>query len=117
VAKRLVAVYERAVAAPPSEAAPRAWQELERENYVVKLDRDVTHLTAVAHEYQDAYHALEARVATGLPLIDEGGLLSPVQQRGLMRIAARRRLGAVLLAPFGLLGRRADTDEVSDSRT
>jgi glycosyltransferase involved in cell wall biosynthesis len=110
VAHRLVAVYEQAVAAPPSEAAPRMWQELDRENHLVRLDQDIGHLKTLAQEYQDAYHALEARVATGLPLIDEGGLLNHAQQRGLMRVAARGRLGALLLAPFGLLGRRAATN-------
>ncbi len=96
-----MAVYEHAVAAPPSEAAPRIWQDLDRET--------------MAQEYQDAYHALEARVATGLPLIDDGGLLNHAQQRGLMRVAARRRLGALLLTPLGLLGRDARADQVPDS--
>jgi glycosyltransferase involved in cell wall biosynthesis len=91
--RQLLAVYRHAVQAPPSEAATRIWQELDRET--------------TAQRYHDAYYALEARVATGLPLIDEGGLLNHAQQRGLMRVAARRRLGAVLLAPLDLLGRRA----------
>jgi hypothetical protein len=108
VAQRLVAVYEHALAAPPSEAAPRIWQEFERENYIVKLDQDITDLKRLAQEYQDAYHSLEARVSTGLPLIDEGGLLSPAQQRGLMRIAGRGRLGALAVAPLGILGRRSE---------
>jgi hypothetical protein len=101
VAHRLVAVYEQAVQAPPSEAAPRSWQELERET--------------TAQDYYDAYYALEARVATGLPLIDRGGLLNQAQQRGLMRVAARRRLGALVLAPFDLLGRGAASEGVADS--
>jgi glycosyltransferase involved in cell wall biosynthesis len=108
-AQRLLAVYEHALAAPPSEAAPRVSQELEREDYIVSLDRDMRKLKAIAQEYQDAYHALEARVATGLPLIDEGGLLDEAQQRGLMRVAARGSVGSVLLAPFGWLGRRSTT--------
>ncbi len=111
VGQRLVAVYEHALAAPPSEAAPRIWQELERENYIVKLDQDVTDLKLLAQEYQDAYHSLEARVSTGLPLIDRDGLLSQAQQRGLMRIAGRGRLGALAVAPLGLLGRRGDGSE------
>jgi glycosyltransferase involved in cell wall biosynthesis len=91
--RQLLAVYRQAVEAPPSEAARRIWQELDRES--------------TAQRYHDAYYALEARVATGLPLIDEGGLLNHAQQRGLMRVAARGRLGAVLLAPLDLLGRGA----------
>ncbi len=105
VAQQLIAVYEQALSDPPSEAAPRIWQELDRERYIVRLDRDIDDLKLIAQEYQDAYHALEDRVRTGLPLIDAGGLLTPAQQRGLMRIAARRGLGSVVLAPFGALGR------------
>lgn len=105
VAVDLLRVYERALLSPASQAAPRAWQELDREDYIVRLDRDMVSLKAVAEEYQNAYHALDERVSFGLPLVDRGGLLSRDQQRGLMRIASRRRLAAVLLAPFGLMGR------------
>jgi glycosyltransferase involved in cell wall biosynthesis len=105
VAQGLIAIYQQAISAPPSEAAPRIWQELDRERYMVSLDRDIDNLKQVAGEYQEAYHALEGRVSTGLPLIDDGGLLSPAQQRGLMRLAARRGLGPAVLAPLGLLGR------------
>jgi glycosyltransferase involved in cell wall biosynthesis len=106
VAEQLVEVYERAIAEPASSAAPRVWLDLERESYIARLEHDVDHLRLTAQEYQDAYHALEKRVANGLPLIDEGGLLTAAQQRGLMRVASRRRFGSVLLAPFELLGRR-----------
>jgi glycosyltransferase involved in cell wall biosynthesis len=105
VAQGLIAVYQQALSDSPSEAAPRVWQELDRESYIGRLDRDIDNLKGVAREYQEAYHALERRVSTGLPLIDDGGLLSPAQQRGLMRVAARRGFGSAVLAPFGLLGR------------
>ncbi len=105
VAKDLVAVYQHALASPSPGAAPRIWQELERENYIVRLDQDIAELKRIAQEYQDAYHSLEERVSIGLPLIDNGGLLTPAQQRGLMRIAGRGRLGALAVAPLGLLGR------------
>jgi glycosyltransferase involved in cell wall biosynthesis len=105
VAKQLAEVYERAISEPPSEAADRAWQELGRESCIVRLDRDVQELKAKAQEYQDAYHSLSTRVAGGLPLIDEGGLLSPAEQRGIMRIASRRLLRAPILGPMGILGR------------
>lgn len=107
MAKQLAEVYERAISEPPSEAADRAWQELDRESYIVRLDQDVQQLKAQAQEYQDAYHSLNARVAGGLPLIDEGGLLSPAEQRGLMRIASRRLLRGPILAPIGMLGRKS----------
>jgi glycosyltransferase involved in cell wall biosynthesis len=108
VAQQLIAVYEQALSDPPSEAAPHIWQELDRERYIVRLDRSIDDLKRIAQEYQDAYHALEDRVKTGLPLIDNGGLLTPAQQRGLMRVAARRPFGAMMLAPLGLLGRLGD---------
>ncbi|HSZ14043.1 MAG TPA: glycosyltransferase [Solirubrobacteraceae bacterium] len=104
VASQLVAVYERAVSDPGTEAAPRIWQELDRERYLATLHGNVIGLKQTAQEYQDAYHSLEARVEDGLPLIDEGGLLSPDQQRGLMRVAGRR-VGAAALKPLGVLGR------------
>jgi glycosyltransferase involved in cell wall biosynthesis len=110
VAEGLVAVYRHALASPSSGSAPRIWQELERENYIVRLDQDITNLKRLAQEYQDAYHSLEERVHTGLPLIDDGGLLTPAQQRGLMRIAGRGRLGALAVAPLGLIGRRSKAD-------
>jgi glycosyltransferase involved in cell wall biosynthesis len=115
VAHALVAVYEHAVASPPSEAAVRAWQELDRESYIVTLARQREDLTATAQEYQDAYHALSARTATGLPLIDRGGLLSEAQQRGLMRVAARRGVGGALLAPLGWLGSWGAVEASPDS--
>jgi glycosyltransferase involved in cell wall biosynthesis len=115
IAGRMLAVYELAIVEPSSPSAPRAWQELEREHYIVMLDKDIRDLKGVAHEYQHAYHSLAARVETGLPLIDDGGLLSRAQQRGLMRIAARRGLGALALAPFSLLGRLGSTRKADSS--
>jgi glycosyltransferase involved in cell wall biosynthesis len=108
VARQLTAVYEHALAAPASEAAPRVSQELDRENYILKLGNSIADLKQTAQEYQDAYHRLEARVSIGLPLIDEGGLLSHDQQRGLMRVASRGWLGSLALMPFGLLGHIRD---------
>jgi glycosyltransferase involved in cell wall biosynthesis len=105
VARALRAVYEQALTAPPAPAAPRVWQELDRENYIIRLDEDVAKLKLTAQEYQDAYHSLAERVSFGLPLIDRDGLLSVEQQRALMRVASRGRLGEIALAPLGLLGR------------
>ena len=104
----LRAVYEQALTAPAAQAAPHVWEELDREQYIVRLDDDIAKLKLTAQEYQDAYHALSERVDFGLPLIDRGGLLSKAEQRGLMRVAARRGIGALALAPFGLLGREED---------
>jgi glycosyltransferase involved in cell wall biosynthesis len=105
VARALHAVYEQALTGPPSQAAPRVWQELDRESYIVRLDEDIAKLKLTAQEYQDAYHSLSERVSFGLPLIDSDGLLSVEQQRALMRIASRGALGALALAPLSLMGR------------
>jgi glycosyltransferase involved in cell wall biosynthesis len=87
----VIAGYESALAAPYRGAAPRAWDELEREELIVEL--------AVARD------DLQARVAHGQSLIDRRDpLLTQAQQRGLMRVASRRWLRGPLLAPFGLLG-------------
>jgi len=98
VVERLHASYERAIAGPQRAAAPRAWQELERERFIGDLE-------TVADDYQRAYHDLRASVGLGLPLVAEGGLLSRDEQRGLMRIASRRILHNLTLRPIGLLGR------------
>jgi glycosyltransferase involved in cell wall biosynthesis len=105
VAKQLLAVYERAVADPSSVAAPRVWQELDRETYIVRLDVHGSELERTAKYFESAYQSLEARVRFGLPLIDSAGLLSGDEQRGLMRAASRTWLRAVLVKPFGILGR------------
>jgi glycosyltransferase involved in cell wall biosynthesis len=110
IASRLLDVYERALREPCTEAAPHVWQELDRESYITTLEG-----------YQDAYRSLEARVGIGLPLIDQGGLLSHDQQRGLMRVAARGWVGSLALKPFGLLGglgtaRRSESHVAGDGR-
>jgi glycosyltransferase involved in cell wall biosynthesis len=107
IAQRMVDVYWEALASPPPEAAPRLSEELERESRLGVFEEETRRLTALAQEYQDAYHSLHERVRRGLPLIDEGGLLTPSQQRGLMRVAGRGRLGGLALSPLGLLGRLA----------
>jgi len=109
VVQRLLSIYSTALSEPLVEAAPRVWQELDRERYIVDLHEDVRKLKVLAEEYQVAYNSLESRTAVGLPLIDEGGLLSADEQRGLMRIASRR-VGAIVLRPLALLGRLAHKD-------
>lgn len=105
VVKQLIGVYEHALAAPALVAGPRTWQEVDRERHIYGLEQEIGRLRSTAQEYQDALHSLEGRVSGGLPLIDDGGLLSEAQQRGLMRVAARGRLGGLALSPFSLLGR------------
>jgi glycosyltransferase involved in cell wall biosynthesis len=105
VVEQVLGAYERALRSPQRAGAPRAWQELERERYIATLGDDAEHLKQVAAEYQGAFHDLNRRVGIALPLVDEGGLLSRDEQRGLMRIGARRVLRRALLGPVGLLGR------------
>jgi glycosyltransferase involved in cell wall biosynthesis len=84
VIPRILAAYEGAVASPSRASAPRAWAELKREELAADL---------------------LARVADGMALIDaRGALLTPAQQRGLMRVAVRPWLKRPLLGGFGLLG-------------
>jgi glycosyltransferase involved in cell wall biosynthesis len=90
IGHELLGVYEDVISSPYRSSVPRAWEELEREQLIIDLDL--------------AYRDLRDRVDHGLTLIDRGGLLTRPQQRGLMRVAARRWLRAPLLGPFGLLG-------------
>jgi glycosyltransferase involved in cell wall biosynthesis len=101
----LLGAYAKAIDAPHRAAAPRAWQELERERFIASLGEDIEHLKVIADDYQRAYHELHSSVALGLPLVADGGLLSHDEQRGLMRVASRRALHNLMLAPIGLLGR------------
>jgi glycosyltransferase involved in cell wall biosynthesis len=98
IVERLAAVYREAIASPYRSSVPRSWEELEREQLIVLLDR--------------AYHELRERTEHGRPLIDErGGMLTHEQQRGLMRIAARRWLRGPVLGSIGLLGSIGDERE------
>jgi hypothetical protein len=91
VVEQLLHAYRDAIDAPYAIAAPRAWEELRREELILALD-------AARTEF-------ERRVEHGLPLIDEQSpLLTRQQQRGLMRVASRRWLRGPALGPFGLLG-------------
>ncbi|MHB2000787.1 MAG: glycosyltransferase, partial [Solirubrobacteraceae bacterium] len=98
VADRLLAVYEEAASGPPAPAA--AWQELDRERYL-ELSRELRYHRDLAKEYQEHF----ARVSYGLPLIDDDGMLTRQQQRGLMRIASHRAPRRLVLPWLGLLGR------------
>jgi Glycosyl transferases group 1 len=105
VVAALLETYASAIDAPHRAAAPRAWQELERERFISSLGEDIEHLKSIAEDYQQAYHELHASVGFGLPLVADGGLLSHNEQRGLMRVASRRVLHSLMLTPVGLLGR------------
>lgn len=90
IAGELAGAYERALRAPYRAAAPRAWQELERELYLVSLDR-----------FRRRYNELGDSVA----LAGRGGFLTAREQRGLLRVGSRPPLARLTLWPFALLGR------------
>jgi glycosyltransferase involved in cell wall biosynthesis len=98
VVGRLLETYEQAIQAPYRTAAPRAWQELQRETLITTLANN-------AEANNRAYNDLRDSVGVGLPLVVEGGLLSRDEQRGLMRVASRPPLHRLILSPFGALGR------------
>lgn len=98
VADDLLAVYETAAGGPPAPAA--AWQELDRERYL-ELTRELRYHRDLAREYQEHF----ARVSYGLPLIDDQGMLTRAQQRGLMRLASHRAPRSLALPLLSLLGR------------
>lgn len=117
VVQRLLEVYELAALGPRSAGAlldPQAYLELVRQ--LRHTTQELDYHRDLAQNYQDALHALEARVSFGLPLIDDGGLLSHDQQRGLMRIASRPPIRAVALGPFSLLGRLSSSSQDDSGR-
>jgi hypothetical protein len=93
----LEASYRQAVRAPFRAAAPRAWQELERERMITEFanayqELDRLHLDLVTH--------LGGRAA----LARDDGFFSAAQQRGLWRVGSRPALARAVMWPFGLLG-------------
>ncbi len=89
----LMTTYERALRGPHRAATVRVWQELERERYLVEVDRARQDVTRVL-----------AHLGDRIPLASDEGPLTPHQQRGLLRVASRPALARTLLWPFGLLG-------------
>jgi hypothetical protein len=139
----VIGAYEEAIASPYRGALERAQQELEREELIValdshgkemdrrcieldqfgaalnarvaELDQHGAALDARLAELDQQYQDLLERVTGGMPLIDaRDPLLTPAQQRGLMRVASRRWLKRPLLGGFGLLGSVMATTDVGD---
>jgi Glycosyl transferases group 1 len=98
VVERLLDSYERAVRAPQRAAAPRVWQELDRERYISELDEAMRGSQEELRDLRDSVGALAGPA--------QGGLLSESQRRGLVRAASRPLLRRLLLWPVELLGRR-----------
>lgn len=134
----LRAVYDDAVRSPYRASAPRVAEELEREAHIVALAasaehdreraRELAHANEEAQrandeaqhaneeaqrandEAQQALRALRSSVGAFLET-SAGGLLTPAQRRGLLRVVSRPALRRVLLAPFAAAGRSAQEPE------
>lgn len=86
IAGQLIGAYERALRAPHRAAAVRAWQELERERYLVELRQRLLGL------------------GDSIALAGPDGFLSASEQRGLLRVGSRPAMRRLTLWPFALLG-------------
>jgi glycosyltransferase involved in cell wall biosynthesis len=105
-AERTIEAYRRTLASPARSSARQAWESLEREREIVRLDRAVTE-TQIEHR-----RLLEDIGADGLALVGPDGLLSPADRRALLALAARpalrRPVLAVGRAGYRLAHRRKD---------
>ncbi|MFZ0042370.1 MAG: glycosyltransferase [Solirubrobacteraceae bacterium] len=97
LAPQLMKSYERALRAPHRAAAVRAWQELERERYLVEVDR-------ARQEIGRIHEELVARLGDRIALASDEGFLTAEQQRGLLRVGSRPALNRLLLWPFAVVG-------------
>jgi hypothetical protein len=82
---------------PYRAGAARAWQELERERYLVEVDEA---RKQVARAHEDLLGHLDGRIA----LASDQGFLTAREQQGLLRVGSRPALARVALWPFGVLG-------------
>jgi glycosyltransferase involved in cell wall biosynthesis len=91
-ARRLLEVYEAALAGPARAPSQLAWESAEREHRMLE----------VHGEYMGAVRALEEMRATigedGIALVGTGGTLPEEIRRPLLAVTARRPLRAVLFA-------------------
>ncbi len=114
---QLLHAYDRALRLPYSPLAARAVADLERERLLAEhgaeRDRQAQLVATVMRQAgeellrqrEEMTQAFHARAGRGLALVQQpGGLLSPTEQRGLMRVAARRWPHRLLLWPLSALG-------------
>jgi glycosyltransferase involved in cell wall biosynthesis len=93
-ASATVAAYYEAVAAPELVSAEEAWQALNREREIVRLDQSVRELSVKVRELTDDLGS------DGIALVGPQRLLSPSDQRVLLAVAARPMLRGALLGPL-----------------
>jgi hypothetical protein len=104
IAWQLKATYEQTLRSAYRPSAHRAWQELERERYLVEVDRGREHNRRIAVEIQAAHDELLRRLGDLIVLAGDDGRLTEREQRGLGRIGTRPVLRRLMLWPFALAG-------------
>ena len=104
LATELVAAYESALGSPHRAAAPRAWQELERERHLVAVERSRVELDAALVALTRRHEELLGHIGPRLALASDDGFLTAREQRGLLRVGSRPALARATLWPFALLG-------------
>jgi glycosyltransferase involved in cell wall biosynthesis len=97
LAGELIATYEQSLRMPYRAAAVRAWQELEREQYLVEINHALLHV-------QEMHQDLLGHLGDRLALARDDGFLTAHEQRGLMRVGSRPAVARAVLWPFALLG-------------
>jgi glycosyltransferase involved in cell wall biosynthesis len=98
-ARRTIEAYRETLASPAISSARQAWEAMDREREIVRLDQGVQDLVA-------SIDALHARIQTitedfgadGLALVGPDGLLSRADQRALLALAIRPALRRPLFA-------------------
>jgi alpha-1,3-rhamnosyl/mannosyltransferase len=98
-ARRTIDAYRQTLSSSAVSSARVAWEALERESEIVRLDRGVQDLRA----HIDVLHArieaiTEAFGEDALALVGPNGLLSPADQRALLALAIRPALRRPLFA-------------------
>jgi hypothetical protein len=104
VACQLKVTYEQTLRSAYRPSAYRAWQELERERYLVEVDRGREHNRRIAVEIQAAHDELLRRLGDLIVLAGDDGRLTGREQRGLRLIGTRPVLSRLMLWPFALVG-------------
>ena len=105
-AERTIEAYHRTLRSTARSSARQAWEALEREREIVRLDQAVAEIRAKHETF------LEAVGADGLALVGPDGLLSDADRRALLALAARpglsRPVFAVARAGYRLARRGKD---------
>jgi hypothetical protein len=104
LACELKVTYEQTLRSAYRPSAYRAWQELERERYLVEVDRGREHNRRIAVEIQATHDERLRRLGDLIVLAGDDGQLTEREQRGLRRIGTRPVLSRLMLWPFALVG-------------